>query len=74
MYKYLIKWSKDNRARLFSVVPSARTRGNGHKLKYRKFHLNIRKHFFMQKWLNTGTGYLDRLWSVSILGDFQNLI
>jgi len=32
-------------ARLCSVVPSVRTRGNGHRWKHRRFLLNIRKHF-----------------------------
>ena len=28
------------------MVPSDRTKGNDHKLKHKKFHLNIQKHFF----------------------------
>ncbi|GAB0177744.1 translation initiation factor IF-2-like [Grus japonensis] len=46
MYKYLKGGWKEDVARLFSVVPSDRTRGDGHKVEHRRFPLSIRKHFF----------------------------
>jgi len=44
--KYLQGGGQEDGARLCSVVPSDRTRGSRHKLKPRKFQLNMRKNFF----------------------------
>ena len=45
MYKYLKGGCKEDGSRLFSVLFSARTRGDGHKLKHKRFPLNMRNHF-----------------------------
>ncbi|GAB0193469.1 hypothetical protein GRJ2_001812200 [Grus japonensis] len=44
--KYLKGGCLEEGARLFSMVPSDRTRDNGHKLEHRKFHLKMGKNFF----------------------------
>jgi len=45
-YKYLKVGCQKDGTRLFSVVPSDRTRGNRLKLKHRTFLLNMRENFF----------------------------
>jgi len=49
IYEYLQRVCREDGVRLFSVMPSDRIRGNGHKLKHRRFPLNIRKLFFTVK-------------------------
>jgi len=44
-HKYLQGGCQEDGAKLFSVLPSDRTRGNGHKQKHRRCRLNMRKNF-----------------------------
>lgn len=46
-YKYSKGGCQEDGARSFSVMPNNRTVGREQKLKYRKFHLNMTKNFFM---------------------------
>ena len=45
VYKYIWCGRQRDEARLFSVVHGDRTRGNGHRLKHRKFSTDMRKNF-----------------------------
>lgn len=69
--KYLKEECKEDGARFFLVVSTARKRDNGHKLENRRFHLNFGEHCTVlvttqAKTAHSGCG-------VSILGDLQNL-
>jgi len=72
-YKYLQGGCQEDGARLFSVVPSDRTRGNEHKLKHRKFHVKMRKNLLtltvMEHWNRLPRGVVGVFFS----GDIQNL-
>jgi len=62
-YKYLRGGCQENGARLFSVVPINRTRGNGHTLKLKRFQLNVRKNFVTfrvtEQWNRLPRGVVD---------------
>jgi len=53
VYKYLIGRNEGDRSSCFSVVPSDRTRGNRHKMKNRKFPLNVGTNLLLGGWSST---------------------
>ena len=63
-YKNLMGGSQVHGSRFFSVVPSNRTRGNGHKLELWKFHMNMRKKFFTWRVTEHETGCPEKLRSL----------
>ena len=63
-YEYLKGGCQEDGAKLFLVVPSNRTRDNGHKLKHRKFHY-FEDDRALEQVAQRGCG-------VSFSGDIQN--
>lgn len=55
LHKHLKGGCKEDWARLFSVIPSTRTRSNGHKPKHRRFPLSTRRYVYtmwtIEHWL-----------------------
>lgn len=57
--KYLKGGRKEDKARIFQTVPTARMRSNRHKLEHRQFPLTMRKHFSAVR----AQEHWHRLWS-----------
>lgn len=66
VHKYLKGGCKASGARLFSGVSSERTRVNGHILKHRKWHCNIRKNLCTVKVVRYWNRFPREVWSPTL--------
>jgi len=71
VYKHLKEESKEDEARLFSLVHSDGIRSNRHKLKSKRFFLNIRKYIYHSEGDCAPVQLSQGGCGVSILGDIQ---
>ena len=64
--------SQEGAARLILVVSNDRTSGSGHKLKHKKFHLNMKKNFHAVRAAEPWEQAVQRACGVSFSGDIQD--
>jgi len=72
VYKFLNGGCQEDGARLFSVVPRDTIRGNGHKLKHRNIHVNMRKNFFTLRVMEHWNRLPREVCGFSFSGDIQD--
>ena len=63
---------KEDGIRLFSVISTERTRGNEHKLKYKKFNLNLRKNIFTVRMVEHWSRFPRETVESAFLEQFEN--
>ena len=61
--KHVVGGNEEEGARLFSVMPSDRTRGTGQKI---KTHENTSEHIFSVRVVKHWKGFSERLWSLHL--------
>lgn len=69
IFKYLKRGCKDE-TRIFSVLPSDRTRGSEHKMEHRRFRLNIERCLFTVKL----TEYYNKLFREVVISSSQAIL
>lgn len=73
-YQWIEKLEGRVQKELVIMMPSDRTRSNGHKIKHRRLSLNTRKHFFTVRAAKHWNRLLNKFWSSSSLKIFKSHI